>query len=157
MLLPIGVASARTNRLALTYSCVSPHCYGLAHFHTPAFNFAGAQTANTVRGIGTGDGFLTNEIWLVDDTTYPGSVYWIEVGYGVGLNIVSSVCTSAESYFWADQRPNGGGFYIHCPQVPTSGDYGWGVQDSIWQYNTCSTTLLGTITTHSSPQINPQT
>jgi hypothetical protein len=57
-------------------------------------------------------------MWLEDTHNQP-NIYWVESGY----ESYPPGPASNDSYFWADERPNGGGYNWHdFGQVP-SGDY----------------------------------
>lgn len=158
MFLPAGPASAKTIRPALTYTCTgNQHCYGIVKFVTGGYTFGGEQTESNVRGINGGNGTLNNEMWLGDNHTYGGYVYFVEAGYIYGAEYLyngdAGCGYTGETFFWADWRPNYG-FAAHCPEVVGSGDYGYNVQDTIWQDSTNPLTFHVRITPHSSAQIN---
>lgn len=101
------------NQAALpnSWSCGNPssgHCYGQQFW-------GGANGADTrisldarLRGSAPNDGyyFATTEMWLATSNL----AYWVEAGviseWAVGG-------TTNPFYFWADNRPNGGGFAFH--------------------------------------------
>ena len=157
LLIP-GIALAQ-GKMPGTTACFPLHCWGIVDFNPGTFAFLGAQTDDSVRGLGLGGNtkFLTNEVWLADTITYKsqGVSPWVEAGYGMGLNtVLNSHCGYNESFFWADYRANGGGFNIHCPAYVGSGDKGYNVRDCIWQDGTDSSAWFVRITPHSSAQMN---
>lgn len=100
--------------LPLAWSCGNPnsgHCYGVQLW-------GGANGADTrislnsyLNGGATSNdyynqSFVTTEMWLV--TT--NSTYWVEAGIISEYWYTNSV---RPFYFWADNRPNGGGFSFH--------------------------------------------
>jgi hypothetical protein len=56
------------------------------------------------------NGFVTHELWYKMDTR--SGNYWIEAGFISGD--AGGGC-QPDADFWADNRPNGGGFNIHYP------------------------------------------
>jgi hypothetical protein len=53
--------------------------------------------------------FANNDNWVVDSTSVN---YWIEAGIIHGTYCCNNYAASP-SFFWADSRPNGGGFHSH--------------------------------------------
>ena len=155
-----GVASTKTAipRLALCQDAYEFYCHGRAEANTTGYNFNGIQSNDSVRGLGAGvNGFVSNTVWIYDDHTSPGNDYWVEAGYGIGFNNFNPPeCggSTSESFFWTDSRPLNGStdFHMHCPEVVGSGDYGFDVQDSIFNDGTNSFKVR--ITPHSSSQIS---
>jgi len=95
------------------------HCYGIA-LSSPA-GLVGVAADVSPSCLSTpANSFITNELWLVSS----GSSYWVEVGWlqqGSGVNIGGHT-TAGRFGFWADLRPNGGGFHTHILQTnPTLG------------------------------------
>jgi hypothetical protein len=99
---------------AAAWSCGNPntgHCYGTTFW-------GGANGADTritlnpsLNGGGTNndrinDSFVTNEMWLESS----GATYWVEAGV---ISEYSYAGTTYPFYFWADNRPSGGGFSFH--------------------------------------------
>ncbi|HVU70210.1 MAG TPA: hypothetical protein VHD63_23980 [Ktedonobacteraceae bacterium] len=65
------------------------------------------------------DGFIDNELWLSDTTSSQCTTQgcWVEAGIEAISSSDSYDCTSsgnAVCLFWADSRPNGGGFHHHA-------------------------------------------
>ncbi len=96
------------------WSCGDPnngHCYGTQYW-------GGANGADTQISLNTslnggggpndnaGESFVTTELWL----NSPNYTYWVEAGVISQLRLTGDVFPS---YFWADNRPNGGGFSFH--------------------------------------------
>src|ERR1700722_2293564 len=98
------------------YNCGSVsanHCYGVAAW-SQGGEFFGTYADITITAMDGGDGFLDNEMWLVDNQSSgcKANSYgrcWEEVGY-----INQNNGTSGEVYFWADARPrNDSTFNVH--------------------------------------------
>lgn len=107
-------ASPRAEAAPL-YSCgngSSGHCYAVQNWDggTP-----GARTSIFTNGIFSGDCFVTNEMWLAQSNPY-----WVEAG------MLSDIADQfgSETLFWADSRPNGGGFNLHYGQFLDPSDFG---------------------------------
>jgi hypothetical protein len=66
-----------------------------------------------------GDGFITNEEWLIDGQL---TQYWVEAGLINGNVNTGNGNNTTE--FWADSHPNGGGFHAHYGPILSSGDFG---------------------------------
>ncbi len=109
-----------------SYSC-NDHCYGR---NVWPGNTRGGITTVDVNPMGSGNGFVTNEIWVDDPNSNHSESCkssddipdcWIEAGYASG----GSNNGATEYYFWADVRPCGcGGYHEHdSPQINTN-DYG---------------------------------
>lgn len=113
----------------VTGPCGSNHCYGT---NTWPGHMYGASTNVGVRGMGGGDGFTLNGLWVID--TNPNQVEdcrvlnnskrgycWIEVEYkafGVGQY------AGTTRWDWADLRPNYRYFEHPDSNVLGSNDYG---------------------------------
>ncbi|MEO8970834.1 MAG: hypothetical protein ABI406_04440 [Ktedonobacteraceae bacterium] len=102
----------------ISYNCVtnpkstSGHCYGLQFWG----GANGADTRITLHQTNGGQGFVDNEMWLVTSSFN----YWVEAG------IKSSYAfrfSDASVFFWADSRPNGGGYAEHYSTYLTGSDY----------------------------------
>lgn len=142
--------------LPLSWSCGNPnsgHCYGTQFW-------GGANGADTrissnpaLSGGGTSNdiaaySFVTTEMWL--ETT--SASYWVEAGIISEIYLTGS---TFPNYFWADQRPNGGGFSFHylgnespndsvLVRITRSGSSTWNVliRDSLgtWSGSCCTST-----------------
>jgi hypothetical protein len=87
---------------------------------------------------GTCDGFIDNEMWLIDTTSSlctsaQDGLCWVEAGYQTyttnnatnGGGQPSCITNSAANcYFWADNRPGNGSFHEHVVANVPSSDYG---------------------------------
>lgn len=98
------------------YSCgngQTGHCYAIIDW---SGNTPGAKSSIFTNGIFAGDCFVTNEQWLADSSRQ----YWVEAG------MISDLVDQygMESLFWADSRPNGGGFSLHYGQFLDPSDFG---------------------------------
>ena len=100
--------------LPLNWSCGDPntgHCYGAQYWGGANGADTRISLNNSLNGGGSSNdlynySFVTTEMWL-DSTNY---TYWVEGG------IISEYAYTQETfpfYFWADNRPNGGGFSFH--------------------------------------------
>jgi hypothetical protein len=115
--------------LALTgcnYSCTSAHCYGEVQF--PTTGLRGMITTLDVRNISnTGDGFVDNEMWIVDrGNTACGSqnnTCWVEAGYLADNGTVTGNSGSSGTdphFFWADSRPNSTFIFHAFGSIPSN-------------------------------------
>jgi hypothetical protein len=122
---------------ASAVDCYSgPRCFGRAVWsvNSPS-GFEGARAdlrTNCMDTIYFTREILANSLWVSDQTVSPtqGANYWTEVGITVGIhndggNNVQPL------YYWADQRPAGGGYHDHFFQGPIPlGTY---ITASIWE------------------------
>jgi hypothetical protein len=131
----------------LSYSCGSSsgsgHCYG---WNTWVGAVDGSATQITVRGITGGNGFIDNEMWLVQwpKNGLPRST-WVEAGYISD----SGFENGAEVWFWADSRPQDNGYVnLHYGIPLRSGDYGHNVAITLKRKDSCSFTasVVGVLT-----------
>jgi hypothetical protein len=110
---------------AFGYSCPgSNHCYGANTWSRPTEYF-GVYTDISVVHLNCDpttcaqDGFISDEIWLIDMASCPGQpsgMCWIETGY---IDFKST----DQTLFWTDQRPGQPFAFGLMANVPT-GDYG---------------------------------
>lgn len=106
--------AATTHSQVPLWSCGTPssgHCYGSTYW-------GGANGADTrislntsLNGGGTTNdyynySFVTTEMWIAQSN----AAYWVEVGV---ISEFAAINSTNPFYFWADQRPNGGGFSFH--------------------------------------------
>ena len=57
------------------------------------------------------NGYVGHALWLNTDASVP---YWIEIGNSYGWNDNQNYFGSSSFiFYWADNRPNGGGYHIH--------------------------------------------
>ncbi len=106
-----------------TYKCPNgAHCYGEVKFPT-----AGVQgmitTVDVDHMTDTGDGFVDNEMWIVDrGNAACGGTCWVETGYVADNNAIIGDGGSASGidlhFFWADSRPNSTFIYHDFGLVP---------------------------------------
>jgi hypothetical protein len=61
-----------------------------------------------------GTDFVTIELWDVLNDGISGAQYWTEVGVVSGLGYY-------HNWFWADNRPNGGGYHAHVQSSEATG------------------------------------
>jgi hypothetical protein len=87
-------------------------------------SFGGYATVYVVQGqvpdYASGGRFIDEELWVGTDNGPPGS-YWVEVGYCYGE--VAGDYSPGPNWFWADNRPNGGGYHEHIPSLPDPTHY----------------------------------
>ncbi len=97
----VGVASPPASACSLR-----SHCYGIAQWGVSSpSGFRGAAVTLRTKCMSLRDyagGFITNELWVVK------SRYWVEAGLTEGAPI-----GAAHGIFWAEKRPNGGGYHEH--------------------------------------------
>jgi hypothetical protein len=90
------------------------HCYaesvssGAANYGVYGYVYIGCSYMPD-----SGSNFVTSEMW----DTGSANAYWTEVGVFSGLG-------DYHSWFWADSRPNGGGFNLHFPNLTAAGTGG---------------------------------
>ena len=99
-----------------SYNCVtnpkdkSGHCYGTQWWG----GANGADTRITLHSTSGGNGFVNNEMWLSNLT------YWVEAGVKSDTRFNPP---DSSVFFWADNRPNGGGYAEHYSIILTGGDW----------------------------------
>lgn len=135
---PLGAAAS-------SYSCDTSHCYGLVQWEGAV---SGASTIIQPSHLtppdvnpGDGQGFITNEMWVIDENTQytPGlecnvngqnGACWVEEGVTVGplMNGTQSTYCPSDCYYWADVRPSNqsvyNSYYEHDLGVVPDGDFG---------------------------------
>ncbi len=86
---------------------VSSHCYGIVYL--PGSSFLGADADDRVNNIGISPGtdFENNEVWVINGS------YWEEAGISKGIGQGGCSEHDSATFFWADNRPNGGGYHCH--------------------------------------------
>ena len=107
----------------ISYSCTDAagHCYGVARWNGPTL---GGKANIFTNQSTSGDGFVHQEMWL----NQTGSTfYWVEAGVKTDIrhNYGSPLL------FWADMRPNGGGYSEHYSAFMQSNDFGKNVTVTI--------------------------
>src|SRR5262249_27411957 len=117
-----------------SYTCTATHCYAVAEWSAQALQtccLAGAEAEIAYADLFGGNGFVDNELWLVQHNNSQCvdlvnniiDLCWVEVGM-----ISFPALFSGTHYFWADMRP-GSVFAFHDlgpvpnadknPQTPT--------------------------------------
>lgn len=99
-------------------------------------------------GASTSSNFVTEEQWLLTDNS--SSAYWVELGMAYG-----APQGSTRYFFWADSRPNGGGYHEHDLSISTTFNYTYDdyitwVGNNSWQVRRDGSTL-GTSTANPGP------
>jgi hypothetical protein len=114
-----------------TYNCPNTgHCYGEVKFPTPGLQGM-ITTVDVDHMVDTGDGFVDNEMWIVDRNNAAcaaqKNICWVETGYVADNNAITGDGGSASGidlhFFWADNRPNSTFIYHDFGLVP---DYYFG-------------------------------
>ncbi len=109
-----------------SYTCSSPHCYGIVEFSSPGIEGFG-MFVDVGHMLNTGDGFVDNEIWIVDrgnracNGTNQSNMCWVEVGYLADNGTVAGNAGASgldPHFFWADSRPNGGFVWHDLGGIP---------------------------------------
>jgi hypothetical protein len=130
----------------ISYSCGSQsnpnHCYGIVDWPNPV---NGAYTEFLVNHLNSGDTFVLNDLWIIDNNNErmenctinggPITACWVEGGYKAFGPTFGSPWSGTERLFWADVRPNGG-WHEHRSAPLVSGDYGSYLQAQIWKAGT---------------------
>jgi hypothetical protein len=90
---------------------LSSHCYGVATwFSAPADNGSGGNIYFDCLYSGSpSTNFTDEELWQGTDSS-SGLSDWVELGGSYGWPNGAS-----RYWFWADNRPNGGGYHAHYP------------------------------------------
>jgi hypothetical protein len=119
---------------------ISSHCYGVgAWYSAPADNGSGGDIYfNCLYSADPSSDFTDEELWQGTDNS-TGLDYWVELGGTYGWPNGGS-----RYWFWADNRPNGGGYHAHYPGgtlsldttyfvgVTWAGNNRWDVQGPTW-------------------------
>ena len=106
--------------LPLSWNCGDPysgHCYGIQFWGgangadtriSLNVHLNGGTTSNDL----SSRSFVNTEMWLQTSATGYGTpgAYWVEAGVESSYYYTNS---ALPFYFWADQRPNGGGYSSH--------------------------------------------
>jgi hypothetical protein len=92
------------------------HCYAVALWGNATTNHGSSGTIefDCLRTGNTGNKFVNEEMWQGTDSSGSGA-YWVEVGGRYGWPNGDS-----RYWFWADNRPNGGGYFQHFPGTSIS-------------------------------------
>jgi hypothetical protein len=98
---------------AASASCGSD-CHGVTRWDPATQNTGEIATIDTsslsVSNACTQTAYSTS--W--EDTDSSGFAYWIEQGIHVGVHY-NGTCGNGDQFYWADKRPNGGGYNEHYP------------------------------------------
>jgi hypothetical protein len=119
---------------------ITSHCYGIAAwYNAPPDNGSGGDLyLNCLYSGNPGTDFTDEELWQGTDNS-TGLNYWVELGGTYGWPDGAS-----RYWFWADNRPNGGGYHAHYPGgtlslgtsyrvgVTWAGNNRWAVQGPSW-------------------------
>jgi hypothetical protein len=116
VLIPFGNVPLARAATQISYNCGDPsadvHCYGQVTWG----GANGADTRITLHRMNGGNGFVTTEMWLGTSDT----AYWVEAGIASDASFRVS---DATAFFWADNRPNGGGYHNHYSSFLSSSDW----------------------------------
>jgi hypothetical protein len=119
----IGAGAAPAAEAATSCS-LSSHCYGVATwFSAPAgYGSGGNIYFNCLYSANPSTNFTDEELWQgTDNSTGLGD--WVELGGTYGWP------NGATRYwFWADNRPNGGGYHAHYPGGALNLDASYGIE-----------------------------
>jgi len=97
----VASAACGTDCHGTTLANISTVQGGIAYINTSSMTNANLCTA-----------FIDSEMWLgTTDSTFN---YWIEQGITKGYH-QGGTCGNGAQFFWADNRPNGGGYNEHYP------------------------------------------
>lgn len=96
---------------------LSERCYATI---TWTGNIAAAHTKIFTNEIKPGNCAVQNTMWLANTKISSTSDYWVEAGIKADVNVNGG----KDSAFWADNRPNGGGYHNHFGNALTSTDHG---------------------------------
>lgn len=119
----LGVASAQHATAADVVTCtLTNHCYAIADwFNTPKTHGSGGTlNAHCLYNNNAPQYFTNAEMWQDTDNA-DNFQYWVEGGAEYGYN------TADRHWFWADNRPNGGGYNQHFPSLGFSLDTNYGI------------------------------
>ncbi len=86
------------------------HCYGISWWDSPQNNGTyGHLLDGCLSGPNDSSDFVDTEIWEATDGS--SGAYWVESGLSYGE--INGVARGGPYLFWADNRPNGGGYNEH--------------------------------------------
>ena len=144
------VHAANAIPAATSYSCSPNHCYGRDLWSGA---ITGGSTTVLVNSMGQGDGFVDNEMWLIQQSSSGDcaqflNLCWTEGGYAAG----GSNNGTTLYFFFADVRPcSCGGYHEHDSTELQGGDFGsyagigiYQTSSSTWQVN-----VFGAVTSYS--------
>ncbi len=122
--LAVGIGNIqRADAATAATSCtLANHCYAIAYwFNTPRTHGSGGTLySHCLYNANAPNYFTDQEIWQDTDNA-DNFQYWVEGGAQYGYN------EATRHWFWADNRPNGGGFNIHFPSLSFSLDTNYGI------------------------------
>jgi hypothetical protein len=104
-------AGAATSAQAASACSLSSHCYGVATWFSAPTNLGSGGNIyfGCLYSANPSTNFTDEEMWQGTDNS-AGLGYWVELGGSYGWP------NGATRYwFWADKRPNGGGYNAHYP------------------------------------------
>jgi hypothetical protein len=109
-----------------TYNCSSPHCYGRVDWENLKPAAVSLEATVKLMPMNGGDGFVDDEIWMVDSGNANCGNYgmcWLELGALAGPAWFSD---DATHLFWAENRPaaggNSAGFFFHPLATPSGNE-----------------------------------
>jgi hypothetical protein len=114
-LLGLGMVAAGQPPEAAACS-ISSHCYAFAVANGPANGGGSGALADNCLYVPDNGNFVTQEMWDGNTNTLD---YWTEVGLISGIG--SDGTYYSHHWFWADNRPNGGGYHFHAVAGTASG------------------------------------
>jgi hypothetical protein len=121
----IGASGAQRAAAAETVaSCtLANHCYAIADwFDTPSTHGSGGTlNAHCLYNDNAPQYFTNEEMWQATNNADYAFNYWVEGGAEYGYNAAN------RHWFWADNRPNGGGYNQHFPSFGFSLDTNYGI------------------------------
>jgi hypothetical protein len=105
-----SVAAVAPGTAAFAATCsTSSHCYGEVTYYSSS-QFWGLEQGLNVSCLGPvsspSSNFVTEEMWLI--TANSSGADWVEEGMAYG-----NPQGSKRYFYWADSRPNGGGYHEH--------------------------------------------
>jgi hypothetical protein len=104
-------------------------CYGLAWYGAPAGGYEPTNASGAdleVDCLSVGDeytDFANWEVWQTTNNNLGPISYWVEAGMTAGTVVDGSLEYTGFLQFWADNRPNGGGYHEHVGPVGFTGRY----------------------------------
>jgi hypothetical protein len=110
-----GTASAST---PCSGSTSSGHCYGVENWWNQPSMWGGLADLEAAKlsSADPSNGFLSNELWVSTAGAADPRTYWVEEGDNDGVVLGADY---GLSWFWADNRPNGGGYHEHYYNAAT--------------------------------------
>jgi hypothetical protein len=108
-------------------TCSPSHCYAVVEWNrsTTLHGLSEVLNVSCLTTANPSSNFVTEEMWLGTGSSSTGQ-YWVEEGMAYGAPQGAS-----RYYFWADNRPNGGGYHEHDLTISASLHTNY-VDDIIW-------------------------